>query len=184
MQTFLKDSAFNSLQDRICLQNSLGGGGANPFSAIHLISQQLFYYKKRYMLCILCHFIPLKPLTLRMDHAKLLNVLTSIPLSHAILPRPVYFAASRPANHAICRYIDSSVYASGTIRICLFIYYIITAYIFTWYNFLDNLWNFHLLNTAHFESSNAYNFLILNKNMDSVDRSFLSLNMRNIWVTK
>ena len=26
MQTILKDSAFNSLQDRICLQNSLGGG--------------------------------------------------------------------------------------------------------------------------------------------------------------
>ena len=26
----LKDSAFNSLQDRICLQNSLGGGGSKP----------------------------------------------------------------------------------------------------------------------------------------------------------
>ena len=25
----LKDSAFNSLQDRICLQNSLGGGGGS-----------------------------------------------------------------------------------------------------------------------------------------------------------
>ena len=38
---FLKDSTFNSLQDRICLQNSLGGGGgggANPFSAIRLIA--------------------------------------------------------------------------------------------------------------------------------------------------
>ena len=31
----LKDSVFNSLQDRICLQYSLGGG-ANPFSAIRL----------------------------------------------------------------------------------------------------------------------------------------------------
>ena len=26
----LKDSAFNSLQDRICLQNSLGGWGSKP----------------------------------------------------------------------------------------------------------------------------------------------------------
>ena len=35
---FVKDSAFNFLQDRTCLQNSLGGGGgANPFSAIRLI---------------------------------------------------------------------------------------------------------------------------------------------------
>ena len=31
----LKDLAFNSRQDRICLRNSLGGG-ANPFSAIRL----------------------------------------------------------------------------------------------------------------------------------------------------
>ena len=36
----LKDSAFNSLQDRICLQNSLGGG-ANPFSAIRLDSDMI-----------------------------------------------------------------------------------------------------------------------------------------------
>ena len=77
------------------------------------------------MLCISCHFIPLKPLTLRMDHAKLLDVLTSLPVSHAILPRAVRFATSRPANHAICIFIDSSGYASGPIRICLFIDYII-----------------------------------------------------------
>ena len=38
------------------------------------------------MLCNSCHFIPLKPLTLRMDNAKLLDVLTSLPVSHAILP--------------------------------------------------------------------------------------------------
>ena len=38
------------------------------------------------MLCISCHFIPLKPLTLWMDHAKLLDVLTSLPISHVILP--------------------------------------------------------------------------------------------------
>ena len=44
------------------------------------------------MLCISCHFILLKPLTLRMDHAKLLDVLTSLLVSHAILPRAVCFA--------------------------------------------------------------------------------------------
>ena len=84
------------------------------------------------MLCISCHFRPLKPLTLRMDHAKWLDVLTSLPVSHAILPRAVCFATSRPANHAICSFIDSSGYASGPIRICLFIDYIINGFI-TWH---------------------------------------------------
>ena len=73
------------------------------------------------MLCISCHFIPLKPLTLPMDHAKLHDVLTSLPVSHAILPRVVCFAKSHPTNHAKCSFIDSSGYASGPIRICLFI---------------------------------------------------------------
>ena len=77
------------------------------------------------MLCGSCHFIPLKSLMLRMDHTKLLDVLTSLPVSHAILPLAVCFATSRPAKHAICNYIDSSGYASGPIRICLFIDYII-----------------------------------------------------------
>ena len=72
-------------------------------------------------------FISLKPLTLRMDHTKLLNVLTSLPVSHAILPGAVCFATSHPANHAICSYIDSSGHASGPIRICLFIDYIIIS---------------------------------------------------------
>ena len=71
------------------------------------------------------HFIPLKPLTLRMDHAKLLDVLTSLHISHAILPRVVCFATSRPANHAMCSFIDSSGYASEPIRMCLFLDYII-----------------------------------------------------------
>ena len=78
------------------------------------------------MLCIICHFILLKPLTLRMDHAYLL---TSLPVSHAILPRAVCFATSRQANHAICCFIDSGGYASGPIRICLFIDYIIITLI-------------------------------------------------------
>ena len=77
------------------------------------------------MLCFSCHFILLKPLALRMDHAKLLDVLTSLPVNHAILPRAVCFETSRPANNAICSFIDSSGYASGQIRICLFIDYII-----------------------------------------------------------
>ena len=74
------------------------------------------------------HFLPfstIKLLTLRMDHAKLLDVLTSLPVSRSILPRAVYFATSRPANHAICSFIDSIWYASGPIRRCLFIAYII-----------------------------------------------------------
>ena len=77
------------------------------------------------MLHISRHFIPLKPLTFRMDHVKLFDVLTSLPVSHAILPRVVCFATSRPANHVICSFIDSSGYASGPIRICLFIDYVI-----------------------------------------------------------
>ena len=64
-----------------------------------------------------------------MDHAKLLDVLTSLPVSHAILPRAVCFATSRPANHAICSFIDTSRYVSGPIRIYLFIDYIINVVI-------------------------------------------------------
>ena len=70
-------------------------------------------------------FLTIKTLTLRMDHAKLLDVLTSLPVSRSILPCAVYFATSRPANHAICSFIDSGAYASGPIRRCLFIDYII-----------------------------------------------------------
>ena len=67
---------------------------------------------------------------LRMDHSKLLDVLTSLPVSHAILPRAVCFATSCQANHAICSYIDLSGYASGPIRKCLFIDYIIKGNIY------------------------------------------------------
>ena len=78
------------------------------------------------------HFQPfktIKRLTLRMDHVKLLDVLTSLPVSQSILPRAVYFATSRPANHAICSFIDSSGYASESIRRYLFIDYIISSVI-------------------------------------------------------
>ena len=63
-----------------------------------------------------------------MDYAKVLDVLTSLPVSHAILPHVAWFATSRPANHAICSYIDLSGYASGPIRRCLFIDYIIMGF--------------------------------------------------------
>ena len=64
---------------------------------------------------------------LRMDHAKLLDILTSLPVSHSILRRAMCFATSRMANIAICSYIDSSGYASGPIRRCLFIDNIINS---------------------------------------------------------
>ena len=60
-----------------------------------------------------------------MNYAKLLDVLTSLPVSQSILPRAVCFATSRPVNHVICSFIDLSGYASGPIRRCLFIDYII-----------------------------------------------------------
>ena len=66
-----------------------------------------------------------------MDHAKCLDGLTSLPVSQSILPRALCFATSRPANHVICSFIDSSGYASGPIRICLFIDYIIMCFIWS-----------------------------------------------------
>ena len=50
-----------------------------------------------------------------MDPAKLLDVLTSLPVSQSILPRVMCFATSRPANHAICSFIYSSGNASGPV---------------------------------------------------------------------
>ena len=79
-------------------------------------------------------FYTIKTIDVRMDHTKLLDFLTSLPVSHAILPCAMCFATSRPANHAIC--IDSSGYASGPIRICLFIEYIIRGVMFL--NYLKN----------------------------------------------
>ena len=94
------------------------------------------------------HFLPfltIKKLTLRMDHLKLLDVLTSLPVSQSILPRAVYFATSRPANHAICSFIDSSGYASGPIRSCLFIDHIININIFYTTHILDNKYFIHII---------------------------------------
>ena len=64
-----------------------------------------------------------------MDHAILLDVLTSFPVSQSILPCAVCFATSHPANHAMCSFIDSSGYASWPIRRFLFIDYIINCYL-------------------------------------------------------
>ena len=89
------------------------------------------------------HFLPfktIKTLKLWMDHAKLLDVLTSLPVSQSILPRAVCFATLRLANNAISSFIDSSRYASGPIRRCLFIDYIIITVI-TWTNpFIDHIY--------------------------------------------
>ena len=74
--------------------------------------------------CISCYFGQLKPLSLRMDYAKLLDVLTSFLESHGILPRAVCFAASRPASHVTCCFIRDSRQASEPIRSRLFIDYI------------------------------------------------------------
>ena len=63
------------------------------------------------------------------------DVLKSLPVSHAILPRVMCFTTSRPANHAICSFIDSDGYASGPIRRCLFIDYIINENIYMQYIF-------------------------------------------------
>ena len=97
------------------------------FHVYRNISQQLFYY-----IINVCYAFPAilnhKTLTLRMDHAKFLDVLTSLFVSQSILPRAVCFATSRPANHAICSFIDSSGYAFGPIRRCLFIDYIIRVF--------------------------------------------------------
>ena len=75
------------------------------------------------------HFLPfqtIKTLALQMDHAILLDVLTSLTVGQSLLPSVVCsFATSHPASHAICSFIDSSGYASGSIRRCLFIDYII-----------------------------------------------------------
>ena len=70
----------------------------------------------KFMLYISCHFGHFKPLTLQMDQAKLLDVLTSPPVSHAILAHAVCFATSRPANHATCSYMSGSGLASEPIR--------------------------------------------------------------------
>ena len=70
-------------------------------------------------------FYTVKTMDVTDGNAKLLDVLTSLPVSHAILSRAVCFSTSRPANHVICNFIDSSGYASGPIRSCLFIDYII-----------------------------------------------------------
>ena len=75
-------------------------------------------------------FIDHKTLTLQMDHAKLLDVLTSPPVSRSILPCAVYFATSGPAKPCDMYFIDSSGYASRPIRRCLFIDYIMIYLIF------------------------------------------------------
>ena len=62
------------------------------------VNNNVLLYNK-YMLYISCHFGPLKPLMLWMDQVKLLDVLTSLPVSHSILPRVVCFASAAEGRH-------------------------------------------------------------------------------------
>ena len=75
-----------------------------------------WYNKSMLQVCISCHVRTLKPLTLLMDHAKLLDVLTLLPLSHAILPCVVCFATSRLAYHAMWQWIV--IWANHNMFIC------------------------------------------------------------------
>ena len=59
-----------------------------------------------------------------MDNAKLLDVLSSLPVSHAILP-----ICNVTSDKPFSSFIDWSGYASGPIRICLFIDYIIITFL-------------------------------------------------------
>ena len=81
------------------------------------------------------HFGPLKPLVLRVDHAKLLDVLTSLPQNHAVLTRAVCFVKSHPANHATCSYISGSGLAyESMMNQKMFIYRLYTCMSFIWFN--------------------------------------------------
>ena len=92
----------------------------------HKSTSVLLYNKC--MLCISCHFWPRNvhvtdgscKITWRSDVTfhKLVNITSAM-----------FFATSHPANHAICSFIDSSGYASGPIRRCLFRDYIIICFL-------------------------------------------------------
>ena len=92
---------------------------------VNMIKFTVFFYLK----INVCHAFPviltIKTIDVTDGSFELLDVLTSVPLNHSVLPRVVCFATSRPANHAMYSFIDSSRYASGPIRICLFIMFII-----------------------------------------------------------
>ena len=83
-------------------------GANNCFIIDQKINQQLFYYIINICYAFLAIFGPFNSLTLGMDHAKLLDVLKSLPVRHAILPRVVCFATSRPADHATYSYTSGS----------------------------------------------------------------------------
>ena len=84
----------------------------------HKSTVVLLYYKC--MLCMSCHFRPLKRWRYH-DGSWEMTWRSDVTSSQSILPRAVCFATSHPANHVICSFIDSSGYASGPIRRCLFI---------------------------------------------------------------
>ena len=61
----LKDSAFNSLQDRICLQNSLGGGSkpilSHPSISLTLPAVEFFMLLTIPNSLFVCLFVALRP---------------------------------------------------------------------------------------------------------------------------
>ena len=66
-------------------------------SAKHNSTIVLIYYDKT-RIYIFYHLRPLKPLMLQLDYAKLLDILTSFPESHAILLHVVWFVMSLPCD--------------------------------------------------------------------------------------
>ena len=111
-----------------------------------------------------------------MDHAKLLDVLTSLPVSQSILPRAVCFATSGPANHAICSFIDSSGYAFGPVRRCLFIDYVIMGFISFFLFLMLIISNMLSFNSSYifcmiFLVLNIYNGIFLTSDLQSSQHS-------------
>ena len=95
-----------------------------PCLTKHKSTIVLLYYKC--MLCISCHFGPLKRWRYGWIMRNDVTLWRHFPYASQYYLVSMCFATSRPANHVICSFIDSSGYASGPIRRCLFIDYIIT----------------------------------------------------------
>ena len=76
------------------------------------------------MLCISCHFGALKPLTFLMDHAKLLDILTLLPISHALSVCSVLcnVTSGKPCDIELYQHLSIGACASQKMfiyRLCL-----------------------------------------------------------------
>ena len=103
---------------------------SNNISCLSKHKSTIVLLYERDMLCIFCHFAPFKPLTLQLNHVKLIDILTSLPERHSILIHVVWFVSitSLLETHVTC-YISISWKASVPIRRCLFIDYIMMLFI-------------------------------------------------------